>query len=376
MKEDYYAILGIDKSSSQDDVKKAYRKKAMEYHPDRNPDDKEAEKKFKECAEAYEYLSDLEKRKSYDTYGHDGLNIRNGFRASSNPWDMFNSVFGMRFGGGNFENARPYPQKGDDVSSLIEITLEESVKGITKEISINRKSVCDKCNGFGTKDGKEKSMCSSCNGTGKKILRQQRGNTIIQQVSDCTDCLGEGKKIDANNKCDQCFGIGLYFKKNKIDVVIPKGINNRQIVVLRGMGDDGKNQGPKGDLFIQIHVKEHILYERLNEALYINLPLNYSEAVFGTKKEIPTIYQNSIEVVIPAGTQNGDMIIKKGYGCPVINANIIGDLVIRCIIKIPTKLSDKDIELIKQLSFVEKNQEYKDKKEFESYLEKIKHGNE
>lgn len=373
MKEDYYGILGVGRSSSQDDIKKAYRKKAMEYHPDRNPNNKEAEKKFKECAEAYECLSDPEKRKSYDTYGHDGLNIRNGFRGSStNPWDMFNDVFGMRFGGTNFENARPYPQKGDDIYISVEITLEESAKGVLKEIVVNRKSICDKCNGDGVRNGAEKKICSICNGTGRKVDRQNRGNMVMQQISTCTACHGEGKEINDGDKCEQCFGVGLFGKETKIDINIPKGIDSGQSMVLRGMGNDGKNHGPKGDLFVNINIKGHNIYKRLNETLYINLPISYSEAVFGTKKEIPTIYNNTIEVDIHPGIQSGDTIIKKGYGLPIINTNIHGDLIVICNVKIPTELSDKDIEIIKQLSYMENRQNYSDKKELESYLEKIK----
>lgn len=373
MKEDYYSILGVDKNCSQDDIKKAYRKKAMEYHPDRNPNNKEAENKFKESAEAYEYLSDAEKRKIYDVYGHDGLNVKNGFRNPSDPWDMFNQFFGSRFGHDGFGNSRPYPQKGNDISDYVEITLEEASKGIVKEISVIRQFTCDICNGSGVKNGAEKKTCSICNGTGQKITRQRNGNMIMQQVSTCPICHGEGKEISDNDKCEKCIGIGLYGKETKIEINIPTGIETGQTMILRGAGDDGKNQGPRGDLFVNIRVKKHNIFNRHSDGtLCINLPINYSEAVLGAKKLVPTIYGDIIEVDIPAGTQNGDKIIKNGYGLTIINKNIKGDLIVICNVKVPTKLSDKDIEVINKLTEIENKQEYLDKKELEIYLEKIK----
>ena len=377
MKEDYYSVLGLEKNATQDDIKKAYRKKALEYHPDRNPDNPDAESKFKECAEAYECLSDTQKKSVYDQFGYEGLKSNGRMATHGNPWDLFASVFDSRFGGMNgFGNARPYPSKGDDIFENIVVSLEDVASGSARDISFYRKEICKNCDGSGTKNGVPKTLCGHCNGSGQIIFRKSQGNMIIQRSSVCPYCNGEGKIVEKENECEICHGSGLIEEKKNIELKIPKGINHGSSLVLRGMGDCGHNKGPCGDLLVKVfrQIPHDIFIQSGQNTLILELPLSFTEAALGCTKTIPTIYKNTIDVVIPPGTQSGDEILKKGYGLPYMNENRMGDLSIECMIKSPTQLSDKDKEAIMALSDIEAHQEYEDQKAIENYLEKIKNG--
>ena len=293
---------------------------------------------------------------------------------TGNPWEMFERVFGSRFGMNGFKDARPYPLKGGDIFGDIEISFEEVASGAKKEISFKRRVECRKCNGSGLKDGESKNLCERCSGSGRMVFKKSQGNMIVQRTVTCTQCNGEGKIIEEESKCLSCNGSGFEVDKKTIDLNIPKGINHGKSLVLRGMGHCGKNSGPHGDLLVKVFVKRHDIFIGRGNNIHIDFPLTFTEATLGCTKEVPTIYKNTIAVKIPAGTQSGDEIVKKGYGFPSMNSNEKGDLYIICMIKSPTELSDKDKDAIMSLSDIESHQEYEDKKAIESYLEKIKNG--
>lgn len=362
-KRDYYEVLGIQKSASNEEIKKAYRKLAKQYHPDANPDNKEAaEKKFKEVNEAYEVLSDDKKRNMYDQFGHSGPNgYDTGFSGFSGfegfSGGNFNGVdfdlgdiFSSFFGGGNTRRPNPSgPMKGRDIKSRIEITFEEAAFGTVKEIVITRDEQCNTCKGSGCKPGTSTETCKVCNGSGQVKTTQ---NTILGSFSTirtCDNCAGSGKVI--SNPCPECKGRGTTRAQRKIKVTIPEGIDNNQIISLRGEGEPGLRGGPSGDLYLTINVKKHHIFVRKGDSIFCDVHVSFPEAALGAIIKVPTL-QGDIEYDLPEGTQTGSIFTLKSKGIRNINGRGIGDLYFTIIIDVPKHLNNEQKDILKRFAEV------------------------
>lgn len=362
-KRDYYEVLGIQKSASNEEIKKAYRKLAKQYHPDANPDNKEAaEKKFKEVNEAYEVLSDDKKRNMYDQFGHSGPNgYDTGFSGFSGfegfSGGNFNGVdfdlgdiFSSFFGGGNTRRPNPSgPMKGRDIKSRIEITFEEAAFGTVKEIVITRDEQCNTCKGNGCKPGTSTETCKVCNGSGQVKTTQ---NTILGSFSTirtCDNCAGSGKVI--SNPCPECKGRGTTRAQRKIKVTIPEGIDNNQIISLRGEGEPGLRGGPSGDLYLTINVKKHHIFVRKGDSIFCDVHVSFPEAALGAIIKVPTL-QGDIEYDLPEGTQTGSIFTLKSKGIRNINGRGIGDLYFTIIIDVPKHLNNEQKDILKRFAEV------------------------
>jgi len=358
-KRDYYEILGVEKSADEATIKKAYRKLAMQYHPDKNPDNKEAEEKFKEASEAYEVLSDASKRQIYDQYGHAG--IENQFGGGGFSWENFthfndlNDIFGDGFssifetffgGGGGFGGGRSRSSnKGEDLQIELSITLKEIAIGTEKKIKINVKEACDKCGGSGSSDGKADS-CSQCHGTGQVRRVQQSLFGQMQRISECPSCRGEGKII--KNKCTKCYGEGRMAKLKEINVKIPPGVEEGQYIRLRGQGNIGPRNGSHGDILVLIKEKQDDTFERDGNNIILEFPISFSQAVLGDEVVVPTL-QGSVKMKIPAGTQSGRLFRLKGQGIQALHSYSKGDLIVKIVLVTPTKLTRDETELYTKL---------------------------
>ncbi len=353
---DYYDILGVDKSASADDIKHAFRKKAMEYHPDRNPGDKEAEQKFKQINEAYEILKDDQKRAAYDRYGkaafEGGMGGGNPFGAgfgfsAEDLSDVFSNIFSDFMGGGRggsaYENRR-----GSDLNYSLSITLEEAFNGIEKEIKIKTAEKCEVCHGYGTADGKEAPVCETCHGRGK-IRRQQGGFFVFETV--CPTCQGQGRVV--KEKCKDCRGLGVRQVEKTIKVKIPSGIEDNVRMRVAGEGEAGLRGGAKGDLYVYVSIKEHKLYERQGANLYTAVPIGMACAALGGTVKIPSIDGKELDVKIEAGTQTGAQIRIKGEGMPTMGGKR-GDLFVMVKVETPTHLSLKQKELLEEFRALDK----------------------
>ena len=363
-KRDYYEVLGVDKNVSDDDLKKAYRRLAKKYHPDANPNNKEeAEKKFKEVNEAYEVLSDKQKRSMYDRFGHSGPNGYssdfsgfsgfegfNGFGGDGGFEVNFEDIFSSFFGGGASRSQRKNgPQRGRDIRVRIDITFQEAVFGTTKEITVNREEQCDTCKGTGCKPGTSPQTCDVCKGTGQIKTVQ---NTILgqfQSTRTCTECGGTGKKI--KTPCTDCKGRGTVKKQRKIKFNIPEGIDNGQVISLRGEGEPGIRGGASGDLYITIFVKADSTFTRKGDNLFCNVHISFSQAALGAIIRIPTL-QGEMDYDLPEGTQSGTVFSVKGKGVKNISGRGVGDLNFTVIVDIPKKLNAEQRELIRKLADV------------------------
>lgn len=363
-KRDYYEVLGVDKNVSDDDLKKAYRRLAKKYHPDANPNNKEeAEKKFKEVNEAYEVLSDKQKRSMYDRFGHSGPNGYssdfsgfsgfegfNGFGGDGGFEVDFEDIFSSFFGGGASRSQRKNgPQRGRDIRVRIDITFQEAVFGTTKEITVNREEQCDTCKGTGCKPGTSPQTCDVCKGTGQIKTVQ---NTILgqfQSTRTCTECGGTGKKI--KTPCTDCKGRGTVKKQRKIKFNIPEGIDNGQVISLRGEGEPGIRGGASGDLYITIFVKADSTFTRKGDNLFCNVHISFSQAALGAIIRIPTL-QGEMDYDLPEGTQSGTVFSVKGKGVKNISGRGVGDLNFTVIVDIPKKLNAEQRELIRKLADV------------------------
>lgn len=367
---DYYRILGVTKSASDDEIKRAYRKLAKKYHPDANPDNKaEAEAKFKEVSEAYEVLSDKQKRSNYDNFGNpDGPQFGGGqgghysyggsgfggsgfegFGFDDFGFGSFSDIFSAAFGGGTRSRRRNGPRKGTDMKANIEITFEESYLGTEKTISVNRNRECPKCHGNGTRDGSEAHVCSVCKGTGqiRQVVTTPFGQMATQKI--CSNCGGEGKIID--DPCPNCKGKGYTRQTSKIKVKIPAGINDGQTIVLRGEGEPGEKGGPKGDLYINIHVKKHDIYTRKADHVLCDIPITFTGATLGTEIEVPMVDGTKQKYTIPAGTQTGTKFVIKNKGFKSVNnKNWSGDFVFTVVVQVPKRLTQEQRELITKLA--------------------------
>jgi len=370
-KKDYYASLGLSKSASEDEIKKAYRKLAKKYHPDANPGDKNAEAKFKEVSEAYAVLGDSEKRATYDQFGESAFSGAEGSRYNANDFDINDifSSFAQNFGGfedffGSRSN-RSRVYTGASIQTNIQIEFEEAIFGTKKNINIALHETCDKCRGSGARPGTFPENCKRCGGTGQIHVHQQTMFGSMTSIQTCSTCHGEGKVI--RELCPSCHGSGLVRKNKTLEIEIPRGINTGQTIRISGKGEAGRNNGPHGDLLVTIHVKPHKYFIRKDYDLYLDVPIEYIQAVLGDEIEIHTLY-GSEKIKIKPGTQSGTIITLKNKGVPRVNNNrLIGDLILKFNISVPTVISDKQKKLL--LDFAREANSHDQKK---SFFDKLK----
>lgn len=373
VKRDYYEILGVAKNASQDDIKRAYRKLAMKFHPDKNPDDKQAEEKFKECAEAYEVLSDPEKRQRYDQFGHDGLrgtgmhdyshmNVNDIFNMS-NFGDIFEGFFGGQRGGRR--SAANAPRRGYDLETTMAMTLEEIATGAQKSIEFTRQDICESCTGKGTAKGKAPVNCRTCGGTGQ-VQKAGLGG-FFQMVSTCPHCRGAGKVI--KDPCKKCRGTGTVPKKRTVNIKVPAGVHEGQGIRVASEGEPGKNGGPRGDLYCYVRVKPHPFLNRDGNDLVVIVPISFTQASLGDKIEVPSL-TGTKQLTIPAGTQYGNIFRIRGEGLPDIRSGRKGDELIQVTIEIPRNLTAEQKKLLKEFSETENNSSLPESRGFFDKLKK------
>ena len=354
-KRDYYEVLGVDKNADAGTLKKAYYKLAKKYHPDTNPGDKVAEEKFKEANEAYEVLSDSEKRAKYDQFGHaafdpsmgggdGGFGGFGGFGDFGDLGDILGGMFGGAFGGSSRQR-RNGPIPGDDIGATVTVTFEEAAFGVKKDISYNRICRCADCKGSGAAGGSGVETCSVCHGVGQVRRVQRMGGMSFQSTAPCDACRGSGKII--KNPCGKCRGSGQTRETKRLTVSIPAGIDHGERIALRGQGNDGRNGGPAGDLIISVSVRGHNIFERDGYNIYCEVPLTVAEATLGAEIDVPTLEGNT-KYTIPEGTQPGTRFTLRSKGIPYVNGNgKRGDLVFRVAVEIPKGLTDKQKEAMK-----------------------------
>ena len=343
-KRDYYEVLGVDRNADEATIKKAYRVLAKKYHPDANPGDKEAEKKFKEASEAYAVLSDAEKRKQYDQFGHAAFDGSAGGGAGGFDFsgmdmgDIFGDIFGDFFGGGRRNSNNNGPMKGANIRTSIRITFEEAVFGCEKEIELVLKDECKTCHGSGAKPGTSKETCPKCGGKGKVVYSQQSLFGMVQNVQNCPDCNGTGQII--KEKCPDCRGTGYIASKKKIQVSIPAGIDDGQSVRIREKGEPGVNGGPRGDLLVEVVVSRHPIFQRQDMNIYSTAPISFAQAALGGEVRINTVDGDVLYEVKP-GTQTDTKIRLKGKGVPSLrNKAVRGDQYVTLVVQVPTGLNE------------------------------------
>lgn len=354
-KRDYYEVLGINKGASDDEIKKAYRKTAKQYHPDLNPDNPEAEAKFKEANEAYEVLSDPDKKARYDAYGHAGVDPNygaggggfgggfGGFDGNIDLGDIFGSFFGGGFGGGQRRNPNA-PQRGGDIQANISISFEEAAKGCRKTIEVSRTEVCDVCSGSGAAPGSSSQTCPDCNGRGQvnTIRRTMLGQMQVSQP--CTRCGGKGTIIP--NPCTKCRGTGRVRRNAKVDVDIPAGIDDRQAFSVRSEGNKGTNGGPAGDLRVGVNVRSHPYFERDGFNVWYSAHISFAQAALGCELIVPTL-DGDVKYAVPAGTQPGAVFKLKDRGIQYVNGRNKGDQLVKVIVDVPRKMNEQQKELLR-----------------------------
>ncbi len=351
-KRDYYDVLGINKSANPDEIKSAYRKLAVKYHPDKNPGNKKAEEKFKEASEAYGILSDKSKKENYDNFGHaafeNGGGQRGGFGGFSGAdfSDIFEDFFG-EFGGRGSSRGRSSNNRGSDLRYDLSITLEEAYKGKKQDIKFSTSERCDTCKGDGSKPGYSADRCSYCGGNGK--IRSSQGFFTVQQT--CPQCNGNGEEI--NNPCNDCNGRGKRQASKRISVTIPRGVDDGTRIRLAGKGEAGSRGGTSGDLYLFINVQSHDLFKRSDENLFFEFPISVADAALGTTIEIPTIDGGKAKIKIPDGTQNGKQFRLKGKGMPFMRRGDHGDLYVQVKTEVPIYLNKKQKELLEQFRKIE-----------------------
>ena len=348
-KRDYYEVLGISKTADDAEIKKAYRVLAKKYHPDMNPGDAEAEKKFKEASEAYAVLSDPEKRRQYDQFGHAAFEGggAGGFDFNSADFgDIFGDIFGDFFGGGRRRGANNGPMKGANIRTSVRITFEEAVFGVSKEIELTLKDECATCHGTGAKPGTSPETCTKCGGKGQVVFTQQSFFGTVRNVQTCPECNGTGKVI--KEKCPDCHGTGYIANRKKIQVSIPAGIDNGQSVRIRDKGEPGTNGGPRGDLLVEVIVARHPIFQRQDYNIFSTIPISYAVAALGGDVIVDTVDGKVIYEVKP-GTQTGTKVRLKGKGVPSLrNKEVRGDHYVTLVVQTPEKLSGEAKELLKQ----------------------------
>jgi len=352
-KRDYYEVLGVNKSASADDIKRAYRRMAIKYHPDKNPGNKEAEAKFKECAEAYEVLSDPNKRKQYNRFGHDGLrgtgmhdfsrmNVEDIFSMFGFE-DFFGGIFG---GGGRRAGRRSGPVRGYDLETGVELTLGEVAHGTEKTIEFTRQDRCAKCGGSGAAPGSQPTRCPQCGGRGQVA----RGGGFFQMVSACPQCQGTGRVVQ--NPCAECRGSGRVPKKRTVTIKIPAGVHEGQGIRVAGEGEPGRDGGPNGDLYCYVRVKPHEFLDRDGNDLIAVVPISFTQAALGVTIEVPSL-NGSRQLKIPAGTQYGSTFRIRGQGLPDVRTGRTGDEMVHVVIETPTNLNARQEELLREFAQTE-----------------------
>ncbi len=381
-KRDYYEVLGVEKSADESAIKSAYRKLAKKYHPDMNPGDQEAEKKFKEASEAYAVLSDADKRRKYDQFGHaafeqgGGGGGFGGFDFSgADMGDIFGDIFGDLFGGGRSRRNSNGPMRGVDVRASVRITFEEAVKGCEKELELTLKDECKTCGGSGAKPGTTAQTCSKCGGKGQVVYTQQSLFGMVQNVRPCPDCNGTGKII--KEKCPDCYGTGYIASKKKISVTIPAGIDNGQSIRIREKGEPGIHGGPRGDLLVEVMVSRHTLFQRQDMDIFSVVNISFPVATLGGTIRIKTV-DGEVEYDVKAGTQTDTRVRLRGKGMPSLrNKNMRGDHYVTLVVQVPTNLSHAAKEALKEYDLESGNSlnQKKDgtvKQKKKGFMEKLK----
>ncbi len=342
-KRDYYEILGVERSADEREIKKAYKRLAMKFHPDRNPDNPEAEEKFKEAKEAYEILTDAQKRAAYDKFGHAGVDPNQagpgGFGGGADFGDVFGDIFGDIFGGGRRSQRAA---RGADLRYNMELTLEEAVRGVSKEIKVPTLVECDECHGSGARSGTSAQTCPTCHGSGQVQMRQ--GFFAVTQT--CPHCHGKGKIV--TDPCRKCHGDGRVQKTKTLSVKIPAGVDTGDRIRLAGEGEAGEFGAPAGDLYVQVHVKEHPIFVRDGNNLFCEIPISFTTAALGGEVAVPTL-DGKVMLKIPGETQTGRMFRLRGKGVRSLRSGAEGDLLCKAVVETPVKLSDEQKELLKQL---------------------------
>ena len=342
-KRDYYEVLGVDKGAGEREIKKAYKKLAMKYHPDRTQGDKALEEKFKEIQEAYEVLTDTQKRAAYDQYGHAGVDPNRGgagFGGGADFGDIFGDVFGDIFGGGRGRQSRA--RQGADLRYNLEMTLEEAVRGKEVEIRVPTLVACEPCNGSGAKKGSSPKTCPTCHGNGQVQMRQ--GFFAVQQT--CPTCSGRGKII--SDPCNECHGQGRTEKTKTLSVKIPAGVDTGDRIRLSGEGEAGESGAPAGDLYVQVHVRDHDIFTRDGNNLYCEVPLSFTTAALGGELQVPTL-DGKVKLKISPETQTGRMFRLRGKGVKSVRSGAIGDLLCKVVVETPVNLSSKQKDLLREL---------------------------
>lgn len=357
-KRDYYEVLGVSRNATEDELKKAYRKLAKQYHPDLNPGDKAAEASFKEVNEAYAVLSDAEKRRTYDQYGHAGVDGQgfggfNGGGFNIDLEDLFGSFFGGGFGGGGRQKGGP--QRGANLKYRMNLDFMEAAFGVERTININKEDVCDTCKGNGTRDGSTPDKCQTCQGTGQVNQRQQTMFGAVMTQRPCTVCGGRGTTV--KDPCPDCHGQGRRAKAKTLQVKVPAGINDGEMLTLRGEGEPGSGGGPYGDLYVEIHLRPHPVFQREGYNTFCEVPITFPQASLGSEVDIPTI-DGPYAFHLKEGTQPGELFTIRGKGIPYINRNNVrGDHQFRVVLEVPRHLSEQQKEMLQQFekSCSEKN---------------------
>lgn len=351
-KRDYYEVLGVDRGADDATLKKAYRKLAKQYHPDMNPGDKEAEKKFKEASEAYAVLSDPDKKRQYDQFGHAafegggaGAGGFGGFDFSGDMGDIFGDIFGDLFGGGTRRSASSNgPMKGNNIRARVRISFTEAIFGVDKEIELVLKDPCNTCHGTGAKPGTSPQTCTKCGGKGQVVFTQQSFFGTVRNVQTCPDCHGTGKIV--KEKCSDCSGTGYVSNTKKISVAIPAGIDNGQSIRIREKGEPGINGGPRGDLLVEVEIIRHPIFQRQDNNIFSTAPITFAQATLGGEVKISTVDGDILYQVKP-GTQTDTKVRLKGKGVPSLrNKQIRGDHYVTLVVQVPDKLSDQAREIL------------------------------
>ena len=373
-KRDYYEVLGVQKGASADDIKKAYRKEAKKYHPDLHPGDKEAEAKFKEINEAYEVLSDADKKARYDQFGHAGVDPNfgaggagGGFDGFGDFGDIFSDIFGG-FGFGGNSARRNGPKRGADIRQIIEITFEEAAFGCKKKLTINKMENCDACHGTGAKAGTSPTTCSRCGGSGQVTTQTRTPLGYMRNVTVCPECRGSGKII--KDPCQTCHGSGKVRRQRVIEVDIPQGINDGQTMQISGGGEPGTKGGPTGDLLLTIRIKKHEIFTRDDFDVYITMPITFAQAALGATIKVPTI-SGVVEYDIPQETQTGSVFRLRGKGIPYIRGKGRGDQYVKVEVETPKNLSAKQKELLRQFDGTIEAKNYKKRNGFIDTMKEI-----
>ena len=377
-KRDFYEVLGVQKGASEDEIKKAYRKMAKQYHPDLHPGDAEAEAKFKEVGEAYEVLSDPQKKARYDQYGHAGVDPN--FGAGAGGWggadvdfgdigDIFSSIFGGGFGGGGGRRQNPNaPRRGTDAGVTVVLSFDEAAKGCKKKIPVTRITTCGECGGSGAKKGTSPATCPECGGMGQVTRQQRTPFGVMQTQTACPRCQGRGRVIET--PCPSCGGQGRVRQTEQVGINIPAGIDDGQVLNIPGKGNAGTNGGPAGDLQVQVSVRPHPLFERDGYDIWYELPITYAQACLGAELDVPTL-DGHITHTIREGTQPGDVLRVRGKGIPYLNGRGTGDLLLKIVVEVPKNLSGEQKKLLQKFEESTGDKNYQKRK---SFFDKIKKG--